>query len=243
MKIETMDPEVQPSRLSAKERITAAADVAGAPRAERVMQILGRVLGAPEAAGMAVTIAGENARALQERAANALNETAHSMEEAIQDAVDQFTGWVTKTKDKGLAKARDWGARALKFGLTKATSLEDRVVAICQTPAVLLEKAAGGFEAKAAGEEDKLISAAAEMGAREMNLDEAQKAILERILAQQAVQREKMSAKHELRAARLQDKIEVANGSAAELKVKASSVRAGVEKRRVFRGLLARMGA
>jgi len=243
MKIETMDSEVQPSRLSAKERITAAADVAGAPRAERVMQILGRVLGAPEAAGMAVTIAGENARELQLRTGDRLNESARWLENEITSETNRLGEQMTKLKDGAVATAKGWAEKALKFGLTKATAVEDRVVAICQTPAVLMEKVAGGLEAGAAGEEDKLISAAVEMGAREMNLDEAQKAILEKILAQQAARREKMSAKHELRAANLQDKIEVANGSAAELKVKASSVRAGVEKQRVFKGLLARIGA
>src|SRR3989344_4525170 len=99
MKIETMDSEVLPSRLSAKERITAAADVAGAPRAERVMQILGRVLGAPEAAGMALTITGENLSDLKDRAENAFVETAMNLAERANSAWARFTNRVTETRD------------------------------------------------------------------------------------------------------------------------------------------------
>ncbi|MEK7064561.1 MAG: hypothetical protein AAB973_03065 [Patescibacteria group bacterium] len=238
-----MDSEVQTSRPSAMERITAAADIAGAPRAERVMQILGRVLGAREAAGMAVTIAGENARALQERAANALNEAAHSLEDATTDAIDQFTGWVTKTKDKGVAKAKDWGARALKFGLTKATWVEDRVVQICNIPANLTEKVAGGFETKAAETAGELARVAAEQAAQELGLDAAQAEKLRLIMERQRVAREKLSVKHEAVADKIQGKIERAKSKASELKADAANKRAGVEKQRVFKGLLARVGA
>src|SRR3989344_2624371 len=240
MKIETMDSEIQ-SRPSVMERITTAAETAGRPISERVMKVLDRVLGAPEAVGMAVTIAGENARALQERAANALNETAHSMEEAIQDAVDQFTGWVTKTKDKGLAKARDWGARALKFGLTKATSLEDRVVAICNIPAGLEEIAAGGFEARAKAGSEQYTKNVVDLMTAKAGLSAEQRAILESLLAAQEVERQKLEEKQAKGREKIGLRVEKARGRAGELKADADNKRSWVEKQRVFKGLLAKV--
>lgn len=237
-----MDQEVQ-SRPSAMERITAAADTAGAPRAERAMQILGRVLGAPEAAGMAVTIAGENARELQLRTADRFNESARWLENEITSETNRLGEQMTKLKDGAVATAKGWAERALKFGLTKATAMEDRIVAIVQAPAALLEKIASGYEAKAESDESRLMSEAVKMAASEAKLSDEQMAIIQRIMAAQAAQREKMSAKHELRAAKVQDKIEIANGTASELKAKAGNVRAGVEKLRVFKGQLARLSA
>ena len=242
MKIDTMDSETQ-SRPSAMERITVAADVAGAPRAERVMQILGRVLGAPEAAGMAVTIAGENARELQLRTGDRLNESARWLENEITSETNRLGEQMTKLKDGAVATAKGWAEKALKFGLTKATAVEDRVAAVFQIPAVLLEKVAGGFEARAAGAAGELARVAAGQAAAEMNLNEAQTAQLMRILEAQAAKRGEVSAKHEAAAGKIRGRIESAMGTAVELNAKADNVRAGVDKKRVFRGLLARMGA
>ena len=225
------------------ERIIAAADTAGAPRAEKVMQILGRVLGAGEAAGMAVTIAGENARELQLRTGDRLNESAHWLENEITSEANRLGEQMTKLKDGAVATAKGWAERARKFGLTKATAVEDRVVAICQTPAVLLEKVAGGFEARAAGAAGELARVAAQQAAAEMNLNEAQTAQLMRILAAQAAKRGEVSAKHEAVADKIHGKIESAKGKASELKADATNKRAGVERQRVFKGWLARVGA
>lgn len=225
------------------ERITAAAETAGAPRAERAMQILSRVLGAREAAGMAVTIAGENARELQLRTAGRFNESAQWLENEITSETNRLSEQMTKLKDGAVATAKGWAERALRFGLTKATAVEDRIVAVFQAPAGLLEKVAGGYEAKAESDESRLMSEAVRMAASEAKLSDEQAAIIKRIMEAQVAQREKMSAKHELRAAKVQDKIEIANGTASELRAKAGNISAGVEKRRVFKGWLARMSA
>lgn len=242
MKIETMEPETQ-SRPTSMERITAAADVAGAPRAEKVMQILGRILGAPEAAGMAITIAGENVRELQLRTADRLNESAHWLEDQLGGEIDRLGQQMTDLKDKGVNKAKDLGLRAVKMGLTAFTRVEDKVVAVCQTPAVLLEKVAGGYEKKAAVTAGELAQKAVEQGVREMNLNAEQAAILARILAAQAAERGEVSAKHERVAEKIQGKIESAKGKAVELKTDAGNIRGKVEGWRIFKGLLAKVGA
>ena len=64
-----------------------------------------------------------------------------------------------------------------------------------------------------------------------------------RILEAQAAKRGEVSAKHEAAAGKIRGRIESAMGTAVELNAKADNVRAGVDKKRVFRGLLARMGA
>lgn len=242
MKIETMDQEVQP-RPSAMERITAAADVAGAPRAERAMQILGRVLGAPEAAGMVVTIAGENARELQLRTADRFNESARWLENEITSETNRLGEQMTKLKDGAVATAKSWAERALKFGLTKATAVEDRVAAVFSIPADITEKVAGVYETKAAGTAGELAKVAAEQAAKEMGLSAVQAEQLRLIMEKQQRAREAVSAKHEAVADKIQGKIEKAKGKASELKADAANKRGWVEKQRVFKGWLARVSA
>ncbi len=129
------------------------------------MKNIDRVLGAPEAAGMALTIAGENLSDMKDRAEQAFVETAFNLAERADNAWARFTNRVTETKDRAVARAKALRDRGVKAGLTAGTWVEDKVVAVCTVPAGLMESAAGGYEAKAGKVEAKLSQVRQQMPA------------------------------------------------------------------------------
>ncbi|MEK7525291.1 MAG: hypothetical protein AAB548_02870 [Patescibacteria group bacterium] len=238
-----MESEVQTPIPTAMERITAAADTAGAPRAEKVMQILGRVLGAGEAAGMAVTIAGENARELQLRTGDRLNESAHWLENEITSEANRLGEQMTKLKDGAVATAKGWAERALKFGLTKATALEDKVVMVCNIPAGLKEKKAILETAKARAGAEQFSKQVVEQMTARASLTVEQRAILEDLLKWQEEERIGLEIEHAGAREETVAGIDEARKRAAELRADAANMSDKIEKRRVFKGWLAKMSA
>jgi ribosomal protein L19 len=225
------------------ERITAAAETAGAPRTEKVIQMLNRVLGAPEAAGEAVKIAGENITDFKDRTEKRMVEAAMNLAERADNAWSRFTGRVTEEKNKAVAKATELKNKAIKTGVEVGFGIEEKLVKVFESPAALMEKASSGFESKAAGKAGELMRVAAEQAAKEMNLSADQAEQLRLIMERQQAAREAVSARHEAVAEKIQLKIESAKGTAAELKAKASNVREGIDKKRIFKGLLAKLSA
>lgn len=223
------------------ERITTAAETAGAPRTEKVIQMLNRVLGAPEAAGEAMKIAGENITDFKDRTEKRMVEAAMNLAEKADEAWSWFTGRVTDGKNKAVAKATELKNKAVKAGIEAGFGVEEKVIKIFELPAVLMEAVSGGFEAKAAGTAGELARVAIDQQASEMGLTETQKAQLEEFMRKQLGAREAVSAKHEAVAGKLQGKIEGAKAKASEMKAGAANVRASVEKRRIFKGLFAKI--
>lgn len=237
-----MDIEQAP-RPSAMERITAVAEQKGAERRQRILARFDRLLGAPEAAGEAMKIAGETVDDLKKRAEKRLTETARSLEERVDNAWARFTNRVTETKDKAVNKARELKDRAVKSGLSAGTWVEDKIVAVCEIPAGIMESMAAGKQAAAASGEEEYDRKIVEQMAAVAGLNAEQQTVLQALLAKQRADKQKLESKQAKGRERLQNRIDDARGKATELKAGAANQRAGVEKRRIFKGLLARFRA
>lgn len=243
MKIETMEPGAGIPRPSAMERITAVADVKGAERRQRILSRFDRILGAPEAVGEAAKIAGENTEAFLHRIEERLTETANDLTERAGNAFDRFKNRVTDTKDKAIAKAKDLGNRALRAGLTAGTWVENKVVAVCEVPAGMMEGLAGSQERKVIQTAGQLSEKLIEQATAQASLTTEQQAVLRSLLAAQEAQQQKLEAKQGNVREKLQGRIDQGREKATELRADAAGVRAKVESKRIFKGMLAKVAA
>lgn len=228
---------------SAMDRITEAAEAGGAARIEGIMKIVKRISGAPEAAGMALTIAGETARDMQERAADQLDQAASRLERRIDNSIDRFTSWVIGTKDKAVAKAKDLGQKGLVLGLSGATKVEDRVVAIAEYPAELAEKLAGKIEEGAEVSAVKLDETLIQQAKAETGLDDKQMAAVRELIKKHMEEAAGLKAKHEKVKVKVEGKIAKARETATDLETKADGYRGKVEGMRRFKNWLAQAKA
>jgi len=225
------------------ERITAVADVKGAERRQRILSRFDRILGAPEAVGEALKIAGETVTDIKDRTEKRLTETAMDLAERADNAWSRFSNRVTETKDKAVAKAKDLGNRALKAGLTAGTWVENKVVAVCEVPAGIMEGAAGGQERKVIQTAGQLSEKLIEQAAAQANLTAEQQAVLRSLMAAQEAERQKLEGKQGSVREKLQGRIDQGREKATELRADAAGVRAKVESKRIFKGMLAKVTA
>lgn len=246
MVIQNMDSEARP--MGAMERITKVAEVKGAERRERILKRFDRLLGAPEAAGEAMKIVGEKATDFKDRTEKRLREIGDDLTERATKAKDKLVTRVTETKDKAVAKAKAVGEKAVALGMVGVVAgveagkwLEDRAVAVCTVPAELLETASGMYAGKAKATEDKLAKTIVDQAVLEAHLDDAQKAILEKIIAAQGAVTGVVERHHERVRDDLENKIDVARERSAELKATSRGIRRGVEDKRIFKRLLERL--
>jgi len=237
---------------NSKERILAAAEAAGAERKKKIDTTINRLLGAPEAAGMALTIANETVRAkweetkgkaidLRDRTEERFVDTAMDWAERADNAIDRFTKRVTDTKDRAVAKAQELKDRSIKWGLTLGTKVEDKIVAVCEVPANLAEKRAAGLEAKAGQMEADKLADFSRRAAEAAGLTQEQTAALAAFMKAQEQQKRALEAETSASQEAYKAKIEAAKDKASKLSESADDTRQKVEKRRLFKKLLAKV--
>jgi hypothetical protein len=242
----------QPSGVSVGERVWGAAEAAGAERRKRIDTTINRVLGLPEAAKKLVEIGSDDAKAkareieqraidLKDRTGAKITETADKLVKRYESTRDNVKERVSTFVKETTAKAVDLGKRAQKAGLETGLKIEDRIVKICEFPAVIREAMAKKQEGKAGSLEKQRAETLAAQFAEKNGLAEEQRLALEEFMAEQLAQKEMMAQEHKEVETDLKGQVEAARARSQELKSGADTLRAKIEKKRFIKGLLARI--
>lgn len=234
------------------ERVWSAAEAAGAERRKKIDTTINRVLGLPEAAGKLMEIGSEAVKAkageikdkaidLKDRTETKITETKDKLVERYESARDNLFARVEAFKKSTIAKATELKNRAVMGGLEIGLKIEDRIVKICEFPAVIQESQAQKHEGKAGSLESEKTKTLAAQFAEKNGLAEEQRLALEAFMAEQIAQKEMMEQEHGDVKADLESQAEAARARSQELKDGADKLRTAIDKKRIFRGLLARI--
>jgi len=207
-------------------------------------------LGLPEAAGKLVEIGTDAAKAkageikqkaidLKERTELKITETKDRLVSRYEMARDNLFARAESLKNTTIAKAVELKNRAIRTGLETGLKIEDNLAKTFEFPAVIKEAMAGKFSEKAEGVEKTKQATLADQFAEINGLSEMQKQALEDFLAGQLAEKEMINEEHENIRIKLDEQIEAAKGRSQELKAGAVKLREAIDKKRIFRGLVA----
>jgi len=219
---------------------------------EKIETTINRVLGLPEAAGKLAEIGTDAAKAkageikqkatdLKERTELKIAETKDRLASRYEMARDSLFARAESLKNTTIAKAVELKNRAIKAGLEVGLNIEDKIAKAFEFPAVIKEAMAGKFSEKAKGAEKTRQATLAEQFSQMNGLAEEQRLALEAFLAEQLLQKETITQEHSDVRENLEEQVESARSRSQELKSDALKLRDAVEKRRVFKGLIARI--
>ena len=229
------------------------AEQAGAERRAKFEKTMNRIFGLPEAAQELAKIGGEKVQAKAEEIKGKAIDLKERTEQKATEIKDRWVSRFERTrdnllaraedlKDKTVAKAIDLRDRAIKAGIETGLSIENKIVAICEIPAKIYETRAAGREMKVAKGEEKLESVKARQFAEQNGLSEEQTRALEALLAKHAMETIALQESHGLEKEELEGKITKAQEKAVELRGKSAEIRENVDKRRIFKNLIGKLG-
>lgn len=225
------------------------AEKAGAERRQKIDRVINRIFGLPEAVGKLAEIGGEKAKAkaeelkekaidLKERTDLKVAETKEKWTNRFESARDNLFSRIEAFKNKVTDKAVELKNRAVKAGLESGLKIEDKIVKILETPAVLRESKAGEYDKKAESAEESKEKALVKQFSLENGLSEVQAAALEKFMARQEKQKTEVKENTEKVRVKFDIQIEAARTKSQELRSEASKKRESLEKGRVFKKLL-----